>query len=279
MLKVYATIQVMNDIKQIVEDELCAVNKNLNNLFDTEEEIHRELQAFINSPQKRIRSLSALLYFKANGSINKPVGNLFINILTTGELIHNASLLHDDVIDGAKFRRGKATLGEVFSPQISILSGDLLLSLATEKLIEAGNWEIINYFWKCTKEMSEAEFKQYSLRGKKPLIDEYLKIAEGKTASLFEAIFKSCANITNFDIIRAENFAKNFGILFQLKNDLEIDSANADKKNKIFTPKDIFGIEKTKILIDNYLEYLRRDLEEIPQNIYREGLEDLLKAV
>ena len=147
------------------------------------DEIHLELLRFINSPQKRIRSLCAVLYFK---SIKTEITPQFIDILTIGELIHNASLLHDDVIDGAKTRRGALTIGEKFSPQIAILSGDLLLSFATEKLIKIGDMKIISFFQQCTQKMSEAEIKQYMLRGSMPSIEEYIQIAEGKTASLFD---------------------------------------------------------------------------------------------
>ena len=62
-----------------------------------------------------------------------------------------------------------------------------------------------------------------------------------------------------------------------MKNDLELSSAKIDKQNKIFTPKDILGIEKTNNLMDNYLEDIRRDLEEFPDSEYKKGLRDLLK--
>ena len=264
----------MNNIKQIIEDELNSVNYELNELLSLSGDIFEELKAFINSPQKRIRSASAILYLKTCSAEIKPE---IISILTIGELIHNASLLHDDVIDNASQRRGRETIGAKFSPQIAILSGDLLLSIATEKLISLENFDIIRNFQQCTKKMSEAEIKQYFIRGKIPPIDEYINIAEGKTASLFEAIFKSCALISGININKAENFAKNFGILFQLKNDLETNSAKTDRRNQIYTPKDILGIEKTNNLMDNYLEDIRRDLEEFPDSEYKKGLRDLLE--
>ncbi len=263
----------MNRIKLLAEDELNIINSGLTNLFVGNEKIYYELKNFINSPKKRIRSLCAILYFKGLG-VN--IGNDLSEILIIGELIHNASLLHDDVIDSARLRRDNLTLWAKYSPQVSILSGDLLVSFATEKLIKLKNFEIIKFFQICTQNMSEAEIKQYFLRGKKTTLEEYISIADGKTSSLFKAIFKSCALITNININKAEMFAKNFGILFQLKNDLEECSAQSDKQNKIFTPKDILGIEKTHILIDNYLEDIRRDLEEFPESIYKQGLTDLL---
>ena len=199
--------------------------------------------------------------------------------MTAGEIIHNASLLHDDVIDNAMERRGEPTLGKMYSPYISILAGDYLLSIATEKLMEIDNKNILNIFLKCTKLMCKSEIQQFFLRGKLPAIDDYIKICEGKTALLFEAILKSCAIIEGVDIENAISFAKNFGIYFQLKNDEEKVSAYNDANNKIFTSKDILGIEKTKILMDNYQEEIMRLIGILPDNVYKKGLEGLLKAL
>ena len=84
-------------------------------------------------------------------------------------------------------------------------------------------------------------------------------------------ILKECIDIKN-----AKQFALNFGIYFQLKNDLEKESSLADKKNKIYTQKDFLGIEKTLILIDNYQKKIRRDIGNLPDNSYKKGLEDLI---
>ena len=127
--------------------------------------------------------------------------------------------------------------------------------------------------------MSEAEILQYSLRGKIPTEQEYLKIVKGKTAELFTATLEGSAILSNLDKNKAKKFAENFGILFQLKNDLEKNSAKADKKNKIYTLKDILGIAKTQALMDNYLEEIRSKIEDLPQNNYSRGLERLLGLI
>lgn len=260
----------MKNLEKIVEEEMFGVQKELSLITDVKSDIFDELKDFLNSPTKRIRTLVSALYIRALG------GNPSVNILTIGELIHNASLLHDDVLDGSKTRRGELSFWKKFSPHVSILAGDWLLSIVTEKLIKENNWDVIKIFQNCIRKMSEAEFLQYSLRGKVPQIDEYIQIAEGKTAALFEAIIKSNALILGLDIHKAEEFGKNFGILFQLKNDLEKVSAEADKQNGIFTPKDILGIEKTNILIDNYLKKIQEEIRDLPVNKYSNGLKGLL---
>ena len=68
-----------------------------------------------------------------------------------------------------------------------------------------------------------------------------------------------------------------FGICFQIRNDLDKDSADIDLLNEIYTAKDVLGIEKTKTLLDNYKEEMRYLLENIPNNIYKTRLEDLIK--
>ena len=124
--------------------------------------------------------------------------------------------------------------------------------------------------------MSEAEILQYSLRNELPTKEQYLEIIEGKTAELFVAILESSCLISKLLQVQATSFARNFGMLFQLKNDLEKQSASADLENKIYTLKDIIGIEKTKVLMDNYQEDIQKEIKELPQNIYSKGLEDLL---
>ena len=263
----------MDRINELAKNELTLIDKELSNLFTNSNNIYAELKNFLESPTKRIRSLLAILYLKA---INIEPN---IDLLVVGELIHNASLLHDDVIDNAEIRRSKKTLWKIFNSHISILSGDFLLSLATEKLINIQNFEILKQFQNCIKKMSEAEILQYSLRGQLPTKEQYLKIIEGKTAELFVTILKTNCLFDNDISSKAERFAMNFGILFQIKNDLEKQSAQTDLDNNIYTLKDIIGIEKTKILIDNYQEEIRKDIKELPRNIYSEGLENLLGKI
>ncbi len=260
----------MDRINELAKNELDSVDKELSNLFANSNNIYKELKTFLESPTKRIRSLIAILYLKALGV------NPNIDLLVAGELIHNASLLHDDVLDNAKTRRNNPTLWTKFNSHISILSGDFLLSLATERLIKVENWNVLANFQNCIKRMSEAEILQYSLRNKVPTKEQYLEIIEGKTAELFVAILESSCVMSNLPQTQAANFARNFGILFQLKNDFEKQSANADLENKIYTFRDIIGIEKTKILMDNYQEEILKEIKELPQNIYSKGLEDLL---
>ena len=235
----------------------------------------KSLSSFLFSSGKYIRSTIPLLYFKALGY---EANNNIYNILVAGELMHNASLLHDDVIDNAETRRNDTTIAKKYSSTISILTGDYLLSVVFEKLANTSN-EIINDFKDCAKKMTLAEISQFFLRDSIPSVEEYLSICEGKTASLFKTVLKSCATELNQDVDNAELFGKYYGICFQIKNDLNITSAQNDDLNGIYTAKNILGIEKTTLLLDNYKKEMREIIGAFPTNIYKQALEDIINNI
>lgn len=265
----------MREIETLVIEELSAVNKKITNL-SIDLAIKKDLHEFITGPSKRIRTIFACLFLKAS---SKTVSKNCLKVITAGEIIHNASLLHDDVIDKAEKRRGNNTIARLYAPEVSVLSGDYLLSAATAILLEIKNNEVLQIFLNCTKKMCQAEIDQFFLRGKMPAIEDYLKICEGKTARLFSAIIESCAILEGLEPVSARNIALDYGILFQLKNDFEEISAQKDAENKIYTAKDILGIEKAVILADNYKMRMYTALEKLPDNIYKKGLEDLITGL
>ena len=231
------------------------------------------LTEFLDEPSKRIRSRLAILYLK---SANKEINDVICNILASGELIHNASLLHDDVIDDAESRRGKTSVAKTISPKISILAGDYLTSLAISKILKLNNQKILDIFQNCTTRMCEAEFKQYFMRGQIPSIEDYIDISKGKTGALFAAILKSCAIIAGMDISGAQKLGETYGLYFQIKNDLDEKSVMEDKQNEIYTVNSVLGIEKTLSLLDNLKEEMRNLLGVFPESSYRQELEGLL---
>lgn len=229
------------------------------------------LLEFLDEPSKRIRSKIALLYLKTAG---KNLDDDIYSILAVGELIHNASLLHDDIIDEALLRRGKTPIGKKISPKISILAGDYLVSFAISKI---NNPEIIKIFQICTQKMCESEFKQFFMRGKIPSLNDYIDICKGKTGALFAAVLESCALLSGIDKINARLFGELYGLYFQIKNDMEEESAKSDKKNNIYTALSVMGIEKTLSLLDNLREEMRNLLGVFPESNYKQELEGLFK--
>ena len=225
---------------------------------------------------KFIRSTLVVLYLKTH---NCEITEDVYKILEAGELIHSASLLHDDVLDDADNRRSKTTIAKKYSSKISILLGDYLISKAIEKLLEINDTTILFTFKNCTERMAVAEVKQFFLRGQLPTEEEYIRICEEKTAILFATILTSAVSKTSLDEQLARNFANLFGIYFQIKNDLSESSEEQDKGNKISTAKEIFGIEKTMRLLDNYKEEMSKIITVFPENIYKQELEDLINSI
>ena len=259
---------------KIIEPELKTVKEEITRDFK-DPLSNNALLNFISGSSKRIRSTLAILYIKAQGVSLSPD---IYPLLAAGEMIHDASLLQDDVLDEAELRRKESTIAHKFNPKISILSADYLLSGAMEKLLKLDNKEILEIFKDCTIKMSTAEIKQYFLRGKKPSKKEYIEICAGKTASLFEAILTSAVLLSGLDIEKAHKFAQAFGIVFQIKNDMEESSASIDSKNEIYTAKSILGVENTQLLLDNYMEEMNNLLKEISENSYKKALEELITA-
>lgn len=232
-----------------------------------------DLKEFLLGSSKMIRSQLAIFYLKTfNAEISIPL----LKILAAGEIIHNASLLHDDILDNAKTRRGVLTIGEKYSDKASILAGDYLLSFAIKKLLEVNNEKILSLFRECTEKMTVSEIKQLQLRDKKTSFEDYIDICKNKTGLLFSTILEACALIVGLDSNLAKELGLLFGIVFQIKNDLEETSAKQDKLNKIETVIDILGVEKTKDLLDNYHEEMKILLDKIPNNEYKIRLEDLI---
>lgn len=268
-LAVYDKIVTMRDKEQEIIDK--KIEKIIQNVLP-----ESRLLSFINNGSKRIRSNLALNYIKTN---EKEADETIYGILTVGELIHNASLLHDDVIDNSELRRGITTIGKDFSQNISILCGDYVVSEAIEILSEINNIDISNRFNSCVKNMAISEIKQYFLRNTNPSLEEYIEICRGKTAGLFSAILYSCAKHLNLDFKTSEKFGELFGIAFQIKNDFDVYSSKEDKRNKVHNSVDILGIENAHALLDNYKRELKDLLQEFPNNKNRKDLEDIVNGL
>ena len=268
--------EIMDKFRALVSEELSVIDDNLDNIIEQDDCVFPDLRSFLSGNSKRIRSVICLLYLKSQGI---DITNKITDFLVAVELIHNASLLHDDFVDNSDIRRGVPTLFKKYGSKLSVLSGDYLLSLAVERLIRLQNFDILTLFSDTVKKMSEAEITQYCSRNNEISFDEYLKIVTGKTAALFSSCIKSAAMLSGINCERAFRFGEKFGILFQINNDFDSDSAENDRFNGVKTAVSIIGIEKTLVFKDNYKEELRQILAEIPDNIYKKGIEDLIELL
>ena len=202
------------------------------------------LNELLLAPAKRIRPALAFLFMRALGI--EPSDEDFA-IQTAVELAHSASLIHDDIIDISENRRGMKTLNaQVDKP------------------------EILREFLETFSQMAQGEINQYFTRFEIPTLEEYLHKTVQKTAGLFKLALRN-------------DFGLNFGIAFQIHNDLK--DIDEDIKNGIYTAPVIFAggteitpaaLEKTKDLINTYLDKAASELENLPRNEYSQALREIL---
>lgn len=203
---------------RLIDSDLKNFNDTLSKTINKNNEISKNINDFLNSKSKRIRPYIIFLFTRA---LNKEVTESIMHLAIGTELIHNATLIHDDIIDNARTRRGKDSLNIQLGNSLSVLAGDYLMGYALEELIKCNNNEIISFFAKSLIEMCNGEINQQNSLNRLPTLDEYIEKSKNKTAQLFIAALKSLCTIElkehEKEIIE---FALNFGIAFQLKDDL-----------------------------------------------------------
>ncbi|MBR2525440.1 polyprenyl synthetase family protein [bacterium] len=279
-------------IKELVDQDLYKIENNLTDFYCGCDELQENLITIIKAPSKRIRPLLALLYLKMYG---KEITYEQIEIQSAVELIHNATLIHDDVIDKSSKRRNNKTINEAFDNSLAVVTGDFLLSVAIQKLLNVKSCNILNFFSIAIKRMSLGEISQYFNRFKLISFDEYLDKCRYKTAELFIASLTGSASVAGIDLNKTKDFGKRFGTAFQIRDDLlNVIETKSDKptgndiENGIYTApmifaKDIknlnYGIEKTKELLDNYFNRVAKCLSNAPDNEYKQAIIELTEIL
>ena len=174
----------------------------------------------LNSGGKRLRALLTLGSAKLTGYREDKRD---INLAACVELIHSATLLHDDVIDESELRRGVKTTNYIWGNQSSILVGDYLLSRCFEMMVEDGDLEILKLLSSTSAKIAQGEILQLQHKGEADLLEEtYIDIINLKTASLFAAATKTgaCLSGSNDKEKKAlESYGRNLGLAFQIADD------------------------------------------------------------
>ena len=184
------------ELKNLVGDKLESVNQQINYKLASEINlIHKMTDYHLKSGGKRIRPLLTLGSAKLCGYEN---GNRDVNLAACIELIHNATLLHDDVIDNSELRRGIKTPNTIWGNQSSILVGDYLFSRCFEKMIEDGSQEVLKLLSSTSSKIAQGEVLQLENKGDIDILEEtYFNIINSKTATLFAAATRVGACITD----------------------------------------------------------------------------------
>lgn len=275
---------------QNIQNEINLVKEKILSFCCESQNLQDVLKEFLSRKSKLIRSIVAILFLK---SANETITDEQYSILAATELIHNASLIHDDAIDENVIRRGKDSINSKFGDKFSIIAGDYVTTLATQELLKLANNDVLQIYFETISKMCEGESLQYFQKGKIPTLDEYLKKTQYKTAELFKAcLVASSIYSKNQILVEAREFAINYGIAFQIRNDLEdykrgIDNSS-DIQQGIYTAPVIFAdsvennafaIEKTMDLIDNYCQRAKVALLNLSDNDYALSLTELVNKL
>lgn len=213
----------MKEIKAYLAPAMAQVERAINDALSSDVQLLDQTNKSLREhPGKMLRPMLALL---CAGAVGKPNEDT-IKYAAATELLHNATLLHDDVVDGAEQRRGLPTVASLLGGPAAVLIGDFWLVRAVRTVLSGINNknEVINIFAATLGHLAEGELLQMEKASKGDTTQqEYEKIIYGKTASLFETAAVSAAlsvNATPQDTEALKNFARNIGIAFQIKDDI-----------------------------------------------------------
>ena len=220
------------DLKNLLNGKLESVEKLINTKLNSDVDLIKKMSNYhLNSGGKRIRALLTMGSAKLGGYLD---GKRDINLAACVELIHSATLLHDDVIDESEVRRGNKTTNAIWGNQSSILVGDYLLSRCFEMMVDDGDQEILKLLSSTSSKIAQGEVLQLQHKGEADLLEEnYIKIINLKTAALFAAATKVGSCISNMDKKKKdalESYGKNLGLAFQIADD----ALDYFSKEKIF---------------------------------------------
>ncbi len=199
---------------------LTSVDSCLDSIIHEDLKVLKKIKEYVvSNGGKRIRPLLHYYFVQLLGASSKQ----WLDVASVSELIHCASLLHDDVIDEAPVRRGLPTVGSKFGNKTAILAGDYLLACGIERLNRLESPDLMDLYCKVLRDLSVSELLQMEWeRNPKITFQIYDSIIFGKTASLFGACTMSAgilANLPKDDCQGLYDFGVLLGKLFQKKDD------------------------------------------------------------
>ncbi len=285
---------IQPDLKKADEDIVKLVLNEKNDLSG-------ELETFLTRGSKKIRSVLVFLISKALGF---ETSKEQIYIANAVELVHNASIMHDDVIDKADKRRKQKSFNAVYDNFVSIIAGDYLLTLALEYTYMLNNNKITRMMLDTLKTLCVGEIEQHFCKNEIFKLEDYIKKSYEKTGKLFETAICSAAIVNNIDEEKIRDFSVNFGIAFQLRDDynnIYNQETSTDINDGIFTAPVIFAAvdypeiseyepqkileivknakyeNKTKELIKEYTQKAIKNIDFIEESQYKNTILELCR--
>lgn len=211
----------IEDIKKNIEKEMTLFNQVFDKALESDNDILKLVNEHVKSMKgKQIRPTMTILAAK----LISPVTEATLQAAAALEMLHTASLIHDDVVDNSDLRRGIKSVNAIWDNRISILSGDYLISQASIIATAAKNLEIIKVISQLGRDLSEGELLQIkNVRTISTNEERYINVIKKKTAKLFSACMR-CGGLTvgatEEQMQNLELFGEKYGILFQMRDDI-----------------------------------------------------------
>ena len=208
-------------IEEPVAAEFARFNEEFESSLRSEtKRLQAAIEQILRSTGKHVRPLLVLLSAKTCGSVT----DCTINSAVFLELLHTATLIHDDVVDETRERRGVPSLNAIFDNRVAVLTGDYILSTALIRSIQTGDLRIIGIISNLGRDLSEGEIKQMETADES-ILDEscYLQVIYKKTATLLSActvIGAISAGADKQAIEAMKKFGENIGYAFQIRDDI-----------------------------------------------------------
>ena len=214
-------IKNLQHILDLTDADMNLVNQVLRDHLNSEVILINQIAEYIiSNGGKRLRPMILILASKALGH----TGSDHIQLAAVVELIHTATLLHDDVVDESEMRRGNKTSHEIWGNSASVLVGDFLYSKSFQMMVAVNRMSVMSILSDATNRISEGEVQQLLNIGRLDVTEEeYYTVINNKTAKLFEAgchlaaAINDCSEELTMALI---DFGKNLGIAFQIADDM-----------------------------------------------------------
>ena len=210
-------------LRQCLAVEFDLLDRKLRTSLESDVALVRSISEYIVSGGgKRLRPLLVFISAQALGA--DPKSSLVVDLAATVELIHTATLLHDDVVDESALRRGRATANAEFGNAASVLVGDFLYSRAFQVMVGTGRMRVLELLSEATNRIAEGEVMQLMALGDLALTEaDYMRVIEAKTAKLFEAagaLGAIAAGAPAASERALAEYARRLGVAFQIADDV-----------------------------------------------------------
>ena len=214
-------MDIKESLKDVIGVDLENFNVALRNSLSTDNALLKGvIDYYLQAKGKQIRPMLVILSSRLFGEINDATISAAVAI----ELLHNASLIHDDVVDSSPLRRGRKTVNNIWDNRVAVLVGDFFVSTALQSAIKSNNLNTISLIASLGKELATGEIDQIETADEH-ILDEkrYFNVIKQKTASLFSScmLMGGYSNgATNEQLNAIEEYGNKLGLCFQIKDDI-----------------------------------------------------------